>query len=115
MTQTVMEASAAVVQAAFEAHLPGVKTFGDIAEHDGRVEVALSVKADGSAAQPISIGAEALQATGADAETEALAMSVVGAVDVSGWMAGKFVYLRQYDAAIIGDRAIVALHLWPVS
>lgn len=115
MTQTVMEASAAIVQAAFEAHLPGAKTFGAIAESGGRVEVEMAVKADGDAAAPISIGAEELQATGSDAETDALAMAVVGAVDVSGWMAGKFVYLRQYDAAIAGDRAIVALHLWPVS
>ena len=109
-----LETAAAAAQEAFEAALDGVKVFGPIAAHDGRVEVSVSLEADGATAAPVNIMADELKSTGTPEEAAALAMAVAGAANVSGLMRGKFVYLRQFSADVDDYVALVSLHLAPV-
>jgi hypothetical protein len=109
-----LETAAAAVQDALETALAGVKVFGPIAARDGRVEVSVSLEADGAAGAPVNLMAEELESTGAPEEAAGLALAVAGAANVSGMMRGKFVYLRQFSTELNDYVALVALHLEPV-
>lgn len=108
---TDLEAAAATAQAVFEAHLPGAKKFGPIAEKGGRVEVTVLVEARGARVAPFNLMSDKWPSDGSEAETQELTLAVIGAANVSGRMAGKFVYVRQYDIGVNSYMARVSLHL----